>query len=64
MTIPLSSLRESAFWDRIVCLSCGAVQPDDTDPEEHNCLFCSSEEVVSASAALTIFLLIDDDSAE
>lgn len=62
--ILLSSLREHAFWDRVVCLSCGAPQPDDTDPEEHNCLYCSSEEIVDAQAALTIFLLIDDDTEE
>lgn len=62
--IPLSTLREHAFWDRVVCLSCGAAQPDDTDPEEHDCLYCSSEEIVDARAALTIFSLIDDDSEE
>lgn len=64
MTIPLSSLREASFWDKVVCLSCGGIQPDDTDPDDHDCLFCSSPDIFPASVALKIFSSIDADEEE
>lgn len=62
MTIFLSTLRDAAFHDRVICVDCGSPQPDDSDPEIHVCAFCDSPEIESAARVLSIYEAVDDGS--
>lgn len=57
----LSEIKEAAFWESWICLSCGAKEED--EPEDKVCQECEGE-VVEAAAALRILDAIEPEGGD